>query len=179
MARNALSQRRVWGSKLKCNFTLKGKIIVKRALAVLAVAVALVDASCFGQNSAWNYSVDKNVMDNNKSTEFAMTDGNKTTLVVRCKTRCEVYLKLNDTIFADQTSVRVKFNSSMPKRFSVSRGEGSDSLFFTQPVEFLRAVRDNGGYVFIEYSPYEKIPDTDKLGVWNLPPTILVRLGGK
>jgi hypothetical protein len=60
-------------------FHIERKIIVKRALAVLAVAVALVDASCFGQNSAWNYSVDKNVMDNNKSTEFAMTDGNKTT----------------------------------------------------------------------------------------------------
>jgi hypothetical protein len=140
--------------------------------------VALGEASCLGQNSAWNYSVEKNVMDN-KNTEFAMTDGDKTTLVVRCKTRCEAYLKLNDAIFADQTFVRVKFNSSAPKRFSVSRGEGSDSLFFDQPLEFLRAVRDNGGYVFIEYSPYEKIPETDKLGVWSLPPTILARLSGK
>jgi hypothetical protein len=90
-----------------------------------------------------------------------------------------VYLKLESTIFADQTYIRVKFNSSTPKRFSVSRGEGSDSLFFSQPVDFLRAVRDNGGYVFIEYSPYEKIPETDKLGVWNLPPTILARIRGK
>jgi hypothetical protein len=151
---------------------------VKRALAVLAVMVAVVDVSCSGQSSAWNYSVDKNVMDN-KVTEFAMTDGDKTTLVVRCKTHCEVYLKLNDAIFADQTSVRVKFNSSAPKRFSVSRGDGSDSLFFTQPVEFLRAVRDNGGYAFIEYTPYERMPETDKLRVWNLPPTILARLNGK
>jgi hypothetical protein len=108
-----------------------------------------------------------------------MVDGDKTTLVVRCETNCEVYLKLNDTIFADQTSVRVKFNASAPKRFSVSRGEGSDSLFFSQPLEFLRGVRDNGGYAYIEYSPYEKIPETDKLGVWNLPPSILARLKGK
>lgn len=151
---------------------------MKRAFAVLAIMVALVDVSCLGQNSGWSYSVDKDVMEN-KNTEFAMTDGDKTTLVVRCKTRCEVYLKLNSTIFADQTSVRVKFNSSAPKRFSVSRGDGSDSLFFNQPLEFLRAVRDNGGYVYIEYSPYERIPETDKLGVWNLPPTILARLSGK
>jgi hypothetical protein len=151
---------------------------LKSASAVLAVTLALFDVSSFGQNSAWNYSVEKNVMDN-KTTEFAMVDGDKTTLVVRCETNCEVYLKLNDTIFADQTSVRVKFNASAPKRFSVSRGEGSDSLFFSQPLEFLRGVRDNGGYAYIEYSPYEKIPETDKLGVWNLPPSILARLKGK
>jgi len=46
-------------------------------------------------------------------------------------------------------------------------------------MELLRAIRDNGGFVFIEYTPYEKIPDTDKLGIWNLPPTILARLRGK
>src|ERR1700694_575716 len=109
--------------------------------------VVLMDATSFGQNSAWDYSVDKNAIDN-KGTEFAMTKGDKTTLVVRCKTRCEVYLKLNSTIFAGQSSVRVKFNSSTPKRFSVSRGEGSDSLFFTQPLELRRAVRNNGGYLF-------------------------------
>lgn len=140
--------------------------------------VAIASTSCFGQNSAWDYSDKKSEIDN-KTTEFAMTGGHKTTLVVRCKALCEVYLRLNDDIFADQSSVRVKFNSSAPKRFSVSIGEGSDSLFFTQPMELLRAIRDNGGFVFIEYTPYEKIPDTDKLGIWNLPPTILARLRGK
>ena len=148
--------------------------------AFAAVVLLIFSASLtFAQNSAWEYSVDKNAMETNRSTEFAMTYGGNTTLVVRCKTRCEVYLKLKGNIFEDQTSVRVKFNSSTPKRFSVSRGEVSDSLFFTQPIEFLRAVRDNGGYVVIEYSPYEKIPDTDTLRVWNLPPTILARLSGK
>jgi hypothetical protein len=151
---------------------------MKHSLALLAITLVLAVNAGLGQDSAWSYSVDKNSIDN-KSTEFAMTDGSKTTLVVRCKVHCEVYLKLNDTIFADQRSVRVKFNSSIPKQFSVSRGEGSDSLFFVQPMEFLRSIRDNGGHVFIEYTPYERIPDTDKLGVWNLPPTILSRISNK
>jgi hypothetical protein len=28
----------------------------------------------------------------------------------------------------------------------------------------------------VEYKPYQKIPDTVKYGVWNLPPTILKRI---
>ncbi len=70
----------------------------------------------------------------------------------------------------------VKFNDKPAKRFGVSRSEDSTALSFSDPVAILRAIRDNGGYMTLEYKPYQRIPDTTKYGVWNLPPTILKRI---
>jgi hypothetical protein len=133
----------------------------------------------FAQNSAWDFDVKVNPMDG-KLTEIARTrsygDSESASFIVRCKATCEAYLVLDRRIFADQESVRVRFNSSAPTRFSVNRGEGSDSLFFRNPMALLKAIRDNGGYATVEFSPYEQVPTTAKFGVWNLPPTILARL---
>ena len=35
----------------------------------------------------------------------------------------------------------------------------------------LKAIRDNGGYMTVEYAPYQKTPTTVVFDVWNLPPT--------
>jgi hypothetical protein len=125
--------------------------------------------------AAWDYST-KTAIDG-KTTEIA-TAGKyaNVSLVVRCSKTCEVYIVNSTEIFAEQGTVRVKFNKSAVKQFAVSRGDGSDSLFFRDPWSILRAIRDNGGYLTVEYRPYEKTPDTTTFGVWNLPPSILRRI---
>src|ERR1017187_8621886 len=104
---------------------------------------------------------------------------NNVSLVVRCSKKCEVYIADGTEIFADQRTVRVKFNKSAVKQFAVSIGEGSDSLFFSDPWGILKAIRDNGGYMTVEYRPYEKTPDTTTFGIWNLPTSILKRIPAK
>jgi len=146
---------------------------MKSTIAAIAITLALA-GSAFAQG-AWDYSV-KTAIDG-KLTETAISESNDSaTLVIRCKTSCEVYISLDRTIAADQSSVRVKFNNSHLRTFSVNRGEGSDSLFFRAPISIIKAIRDNGGYMTVEYSPYGKVPTTATFGVWNLPPTILKRI---
>src|SRR4051812_8113217 len=72
------------------------------------------------QNSAWEY--DKKTAIDGKVTEIATSlqeagDRNSATLIIRCKKTCEAYLALDGTIFADQSSVRIKFNESPIKYF--------------------------------------------------------------
>lgn len=147
------------------------KVIIKFALFITMLSTLAV-----GQNTAWDYST-KTAIDG-KTTEVAITQGNEAaSLIVRCSSTCDVYLTTRLSIVEDQASVRVKFNESTSlKRFAVSRGEGSDSLFFRDPMGVMKAIRDNGGYMTVEYSPYEKMPVMTKFGIWNLPPTMLKRL---
>jgi hypothetical protein len=72
--------------------------------------------------------------------------------------------------------VLVRFNDKPVKRYGVSRSEDYTALFFSDPMGVLKAIRDNGGYMTVEYKPYQKTPDTVKYEVWNLPPTILKRI---
>ena len=58
-----------------------------------------------------------------KITEFAMSNGYGGTLVIRCKAACEAYLTIDRDIFADQQSVRGKFNAAAAKRFGVNRAK--------------------------------------------------------
>ena len=143
------------------------------------IGMLLVSTSALSaQNNpwaAWDYSAKTSI--DGKVTEIA-TAGEyaNVSLVVRCSKTCEVYIADSTEIFADQETVRVKFNKSAVKQFAVSRGEGSDSLFFRNPWSILRAIRDNGGYMTVEYRPYEKISETTTFGIWNLPPSILKRI---
>jgi len=122
-------------------------------------------------SSAWDYSTKTDI--SGKTTEFATAWG----LTVRCSHSCEVFFTPQRfEIVDDQSSVLVKFNDKPAKRFGVSRSADDTALFFSDPVAILRAIRDNGGYMTVEYKPYQKIPDTVKYGVWNLPPTILKRI---
>jgi hypothetical protein len=147
---------------------------------VLAALFALgLTVPAFAQNSAWDYSVKKDI--SGKVTEIAMRDqsegiGTDDSLIIRCKATCEVYIHIGRSIAEDQSSIRVKFIDKAPARLGVSRGEGSDSLFFTNPMSIIKAIRDNGGYMTVEYSPYQRTPVMVKFGVWNLPPSILERL---
>lgn len=143
------------------------------------IILALLSTQALAQNSAWDYSVKKDI--SGKVTEIAMTDesegvGTEDSLVIRCKTACEMYIHIGNSIVDDQSSIRVKFNDKAPVRFGVSRGEGSDSLFFTNPMTVIKAIKDNGGYMTVEYAPYQRTPVMVKFGVWNLPPSILARL---
>ena len=141
----------------------------------LLMATATVLSAQNDPWAAWDYST-KTAIDG-KTTEIAMAGKyDNVSLVVRCSKNCEVYLVNSKEIFADQGTVRVKFNKSAVKQFAVSRGDGSTSLFFREPWSILRAIRDYGGYLTVEYRPYEKSPDTTTLGIWNLPPSILKRI---
>jgi hypothetical protein len=145
---------------------------------MIAVALfVLVSAMAIGQSSTWEYSTDNSGIDG-KVKEIVISEGdrNSAALVVRCSNVCEVYLSTRREILDEQASVRVKFNNSPLKRFAVNRGSGDDSLFFHDPMGVLKAVRDNGGYMTIEFSPFEKTPVTSRFGIWNLPPTILARI---
>lgn len=125
----------------------------------------------YNDKSAWEYESKTDI--EGKITEIA-TSGS---LIIRCKRTCEVYFVPGRyEIVERQESVRVKFNDSPLKTFGVSRSDDSAALFFTAPMAVIKAIRDNGGYVTIEYRPYQKTPDTVKYGVWNLPPSILNRL---
>ena len=76
----------------------------------------------------------------------------------------------------DGYDVLVKFNDRPAKQYGVTRSEDYTALFFSSPTSILRAIRDNGGYMTIQYKPYQQIAETVKYCVWNLPPTILMRI---
>jgi hypothetical protein len=148
---------------------------MKNLIALFTLALAPV-IPAFAQNSAWDYSAQKDIA--GKATEFATTlqtsgEGTNDTLIVRCKTTCEVFLSVGKGIADDQPFVRVKFNEHSPTSYGVGVGRGSDSLFFQNPMAVLKAIKDNGGYMTVEYRPYERTPTMVTFGVWNLPPSIL------
>jgi hypothetical protein len=131
----------------------------------------LYGETLYNDKSAWHYEAKTDI--EGKVTETATSSS----LIIRCKRSCEVYfIPARYEIVEEQSSVRVKFNNSPLKAFGVSRSDDSTALFFTAPMAVIKAIRDNGGYMTIEYRPYQKTPDTVKYGVWNLPPTILNRL---
>jgi hypothetical protein len=139
---------------------------------IIATILGLVlCSSAVAESSAWDYSTKTDIA--GKTTEFATAWG----LTVRCSHSCEVFFTPDRyAIVDDQHSVLVKFNDKPAKRYGVSRSEDSTALFFADPVAILRAIRDNGGYMTVEYKPYQRIPEMVKYGVWNLPPTILKRI---
>src|SRR5437879_5551808 len=121
--------------------------LMNRYFVIAIVAIGLC-IPAFAQNSAWDYSTKKDIAD--KVTEFAttlQTPGVGTHLIVRCKTACEVYISIDRSIVDDQSSVRLKFNDQAPVRYAVNRGQGSDSLFFENPMAVIKAIKDNGGYM--------------------------------
>jgi hypothetical protein len=143
---------------------------MKKIILAIALMLILIE-SAFAQNTAWDYSTKTDIT--GKVTETVASE----TLVVRCSKACEVYFTPDrHTLVEDQDSVLVKFNDKPVKRYGVSRSADYTGLFFSDPMGILKAVRDNGGYMTVEYKPYQKIPDTVKYGVWNLPPTILKRI---
>src|SRR4029077_12703997 len=140
--------------------------IIATILGLILCATAVAQTS-----SAWDYSTQTSI--SGKTTEFATSWG----LTIRCSNSCEVFFTPDrHTLVEDQHSVLVKFNDKPAKRFGVSRSEDDTALFFSAPVAILRAIRDNGGYMTVEYKPYQRIPDTVKYGAWNLPPNILKRI---
>jgi hypothetical protein len=40
----------------------------------------------------------------------------------------------------------------------------------------IKAIKENGGYMTVEYKPYERTPIMVTFGVWSLLPSILGRL---
>jgi len=138
---------------------------------LLAIVLALVSLSVFAQNTAWYYSTNTDI--SGKVTETAISWN----LIVRCSKECEVYfIPDRYTLVDDQQSVLVKFNDKPVKRYGVFRSDDYTALFFSDPMGILKAIRDNGGYMIVEYKPYQKTPDMVKYEVWNLPPTILTRI---
>src|SRR5215471_20513686 len=78
------------------------KKVVGTVLAVLFALELAVPA--FAQNSAWNYSVKKDI--SGKVTEIAMSDqsegiGTDDSLIIRCKSTCEVYIHIGRSIAED------------------------------------------------------------------------------
>ncbi len=123
------------------------------------------------QNSAWDYKTDTDI--EGRITEYVSSGS----FVIRCSRSCEVFFTPDKyTLVESDYDVLVKFNDKSVKQYSVSRSEDSTAYFFSNPLSILRAIRDNGGYMTIQYKPYERTPDTVKYGVWNLPPTILARI---
>jgi len=145
---------------------------VKNLIAAIAITLALpFCTSAMAQHSAWSYSTKTDI--EGKTTEYATSDS----LVIRCSRSCEVFFTPDRYALVDNGyDVLVKFNDKPAKQYSVSRSADSTAYFFSNPTSILRAIRDNGGYMTVQYKPYEKTPDTVKYGVWNLPPTILMRI---
>jgi len=151
---------------------------MRRLLVTVLLAAAPIGSTA-AQDSAWYYSTDADI--NGKLTQFAIchqVPGILThdSLIVRCKGTCEAYLHIGNGIVDDQSYVLVKFNDRPAVRFAVSLGKGSDSLFFVDAFTLMRAIKNNGGYMTVQYSPYGRTPVMVKFGVWNLPPEILARL---
>ena len=142
---------------------------MKKTIATIALAL-LMCCSAFAQ-TAWDYETKTDI--EGKTTEYA-TSGS---FVIRCSQSCKVFFTPERyTLVEDGYNVLVKFNDKPAKQYSVTRSEDYTAYFFDNPIAILRAIRDNGGYITIQYKPYEKIAETVKYGVWNLPPTILVRI---
>jgi hypothetical protein len=142
------------------------KTMLLAALMVLAIAAP--------SSAQWSHTTKTDIA--GEVTEFATADGNGgISLTIRCAHTCAAFISAEDFIFEDQASVRIKFNNGPVKSFAVSRGENSDALFFSNPIALVKAVRDNGGYMTLEYSPYQRTPESTKFGVWELPSTILSR----
>ena len=75
-----------------------------------------------------------------------------------------------------QSQVLIKFNSGKVQQYGVVASEDSRALFFQVPLKLIKAIRDNGGYMTIQYEPYEKIAEMNTLEVWNMPAQILARI---
>ena len=126
---------------------------MKGTLLAIALTLLLI-GSAFAQNTAWDYSTKTDIT--GKVTETAISGA-----VVRCSKACEVYfIPDRYTLVEDQNSVLVRFNDKPVKRYGVSRSEDYTALFFSDPMGVLKAIRDNGGYMTVEYKPYQKTPDT-------------------
>jgi hypothetical protein len=95
---------------------------------VIAIVALGLCIPAFAQNSAWEYSTKKDIAD--KVTELATTlqtsgVGTQDSLIVRCKTACEVYISVGRSIVDDQSSVRLKFSDHAPVRYVVNRGRAA------------------------------------------------------
>jgi hypothetical protein len=132
----------------------------------LGMLITLLTGVAFAQSTTWEYSTKKNLEGKTSDSAIALSN-DSASLVIRCQNACEVYVALDDTIAADQASVRVKFNDGPLRTFAVNRGEGSDSLFFKAPMSIIKAIRDNGGYMKVEYRPYERTATVATFGVCN------------
>ncbi len=144
-----------------------------KTLIILAALILVTPA--FAQ-SAWEYSTKEGIDGTTTHRAIALPSDDFSSLVIRCKNTCEAYISLDRNIAAEQDTVHVKFNGASLKSFAVNRGEGGDSLFFKSPLSLIKAIRDNGGYVKIEYQPYGRTATVATFGIWNLPPAILARL---
>ncbi|MGA3050253.1 MAG: hypothetical protein ABSD67_26870, partial [Terracidiphilus sp.] len=82
---------------------------LKLGLIVMLLVTATVLPAQNDPWAAWDYST-KTAIDG-KTTEIAMAGKySNVSLVVRCSRTCEVYIANSSEIFADQGTLRIKFN---------------------------------------------------------------------
>ena len=143
----------------------------------IIIAVVFLTASlAAAQSSPWTYSSKTDIYGKviEKAESGFSTSGG---LIISCKTSCEIYFVLPRGEVADkQSQVLIKFNSGKVQQYGVVASEDSRALFFQVPLKLIKAIRDNGGYMTIQYEPYEKIAEMNTLEVWNMPAQILARI---
>ena len=125
--------------------------------------------------SAWEFSEKVNEMDGT-TTSIASLDGE---LIIRCHGeslrtnllcdggQLDAYLLTNDIIDDESPSVRVRFDNGQPSRQTWSRSTDYKAMFAPRPRQFVADLIKSTDF-FIEYPPYQKMPETIRIHVKGL-----------
>jgi hypothetical protein len=115
----------------------------------------------------WRIDESTNSMDGIKTTVLMNGHGNPS-IFIRFKGRqLEAYVTTPEMVGYDDTSVRVRFDDGKPVAQSWSRSEDYHALFSPNPRWLVTKLQASKKF-YIEYHPYEKVPETLSFDVTGL-----------
>jgi TonB family protein len=117
--------------------------------------------------SNWRFDESTNSMDGVKTTVL-MDECGDHSIVIRFKGRqLDAYVTTPEMVGHDDTSVRVRFDDSKPITQDWSRSEDYHGLFSPDPRGLVAKLQTSKKF-YVEYHPYEKVPETLSFDVAGL-----------
>lgn len=138
-------------------------------------------ANVTGTRSAWEFNDTVNAMDG-RHTAVASLDapGKHASLIIRCRNttlpsdllcngggKLDAYV-VTDDIVHQYPTVRVRFDDGRPVSENWNRSGDYKAMFAPNPHQLVSALMKSKQF-FIEYPPYERIPETINFSVKGLP----------
>jgi hypothetical protein len=115
----------------------------------------------------WGFSEKVNVMDGSKTSIASLPEK----LIIRCRGgdlrrdlickggNLDAYVMTDEIVDDESPSVRIRFDDSQPVRQTWSRSTDYKAMFAPNPRQFVAALSKSKEF-FIEYPPYQKMPET-------------------
>lgn len=124
--------------------------------------------------SNWRIEESTNTIDGAKTTILENNQGTAA-IVIRFRDKTlDAYVATPEMVGYNHASVRIRFDDGAPLRQNWSRSEDYKALFSPDPRGFLARLQASKVF-YIEYEPYEKVPETLTFDVGGLvvPKTVL------